>query len=46
MTEKELHRLRRQDLLQLLLSQSNEVARMQSSVNELEERNKDLRESI
>ena len=45
MTEKELHRLRRQDLLQLLLSQSKEVARMQSSVNELEERNKELRET-
>ena len=35
MTEKELHRLKRQDLLQLLLSQSVEVAKQQSEIDRL-----------
>lgn len=37
MTEKELHKLSRQDLLQLLLAQSREVARQKSSIEELKE---------
>ena len=35
MTEKELHRLSRQDLLQLLLAQSKEVARQRAVIEEL-----------
>lgn len=35
MTEKELHKLSRQDLLQLLLAQSKEVVRQKSSIEEL-----------
>lgn len=35
MTEKELHRLRRQDLLQLLLAQSREVNRQQEELESL-----------
>ncbi len=35
MTEKELHKLGRQDLLQLLLVQSREVARQKSAVEEI-----------
>ena len=42
MTEKELHRLRRQDLLQLLLEQSREVQRLQEQVDGLESRGKEL----
>lgn len=34
MTEKELHRLRRQDLLQLLLSQGREALELQAKLNE------------
>jgi len=45
MTEKELHRLRRQDLLQLLLSQSKDVAQFKSRITELEETVSQLRES-
>ena len=36
MTEKELHKLRRQDLLELLLSQSKEVTDLQRKVRDLE----------
>ena len=36
MTEKDLHKLRRQDLLQLLLAQSREVAGQQERIRELE----------
>ena len=35
MTEKELHRLSRQDLLQLLLAQSKEVSRQRAAIEEL-----------
>lgn len=35
MTEKELHKLRRQDLLELLLSQSKEVSANQREIREL-----------
>ena len=35
MTAKELHKLSRQDLLQLLLAQSREVARQKESIDEL-----------
>ena len=35
MTEKELHRLSRQDLLQLLLAQSKEVSRQRTAIEEL-----------
>ena len=45
MTEKELHRLRRQDLLQLLLSQSKEVTQQQARIAELEKAGTELRES-
>ena len=45
MTEKELHRLRRQDLLQLLLSQSRDVAKLNSDLANLEEETERLRES-
>ena len=38
MTEKELRRLRRQDLLQLLLLQSKENAQLQEELKELTER--------
>ena len=37
MTGKELQRLRRQDILQLLLTQSREAARLQEEQKELEE---------
>ncbi len=37
MTEKDLHKLRRQDLLQLLLAQSREVAGQQERIRELED---------
>ena len=42
MTEKELHRLRRQDLLQLLLSQSREVAEQGDRIQELEGHEQEL----
>lgn len=45
MTEKELHRLRRQDLLQLLLSQSKDVARLNADLSEMEDKNGQLKES-
>ena len=45
MTEKELHRLRRQDLLQLLLSQSKEVAQMSEDMEALEAEKNDLIET-
>ena len=35
MTEKELHKLSRQDLLQLLLAQSKEVVRQKASIEDL-----------
>ena len=35
MTEKELHRLSRQDLLQLLLAQSKEVSRQKNTIEEM-----------
>ena len=35
MTEKELHRLSRQDLLQLLLAQSKEVSRQKNVIEEM-----------
>lgn len=35
MKEKELHKLRRQDLLELLLSQSKDVARQQEDIETL-----------
>ena len=44
MTEKELHKLRRQDLLELLLSQSKEAARLQTELERLE-RESEERES-
>ena len=37
MTEKELHKLRRQDLLELLLSQSKEVARQKNLIAALQD---------
>lgn len=45
MTEKELHKLSRQDLLELLLSQSKEVARQQAQIAELEEADSVTQES-
>lgn len=45
MTEKELHRLRRQDLLQLLLAQGKEAAQLQSSLDEAEEQLGELQET-
>jgi len=38
MTEKQLHKLHRQDLLQLLLAQSREVASEQAEINSLRDR--------
>ena len=46
MTEKELHRLRRQDLLQLLLTQSKEVAQLSEEVEGKIAENQALRETI
>ena len=46
MTEKELHKLKRQDLLQLLLSQSVEVRRQQDAIGRLEEESSQLRASL
>ena len=53
MTEKELHKLRRQDLLQMLLSQSREAARQQADLDRLDgmltqtqESNQRLREKL
>ena len=53
MTEKELHKLRRQDLLQLLLSQSREAAHQQADLDRLDgmltqtqESNQRLREKL
>ena len=37
MTEKELHKLRRHDLLQLLLAQGREAAQLQDRIRELTE---------
>ena len=45
MTEKELHKLRRQDLLQLLLLQSREAAQQQAAFEELKDTAAQLRES-
>ncbi len=45
MTEKELHKLRRQDLLQLLLLQSRESAQQQAVIEELKQDAAQLRES-
>ena len=45
MTEKELHKLRRQDLLQLLLLQSRESAQQQAAFEELKQGAAQLRES-
>ena len=35
MTEKELHRLRRHDLLQLLLAQGREAAQLQGQIDDM-----------
>ncbi len=45
MTDKELHKLRRQDLLQLLLMQSKEVSRLQSALEKQESVLAELRET-
>lgn len=42
MTDKELHRLRRQDLLQLLLSQSQEASEQQQTIERLEKQIEEL----
>lgn len=42
MTEKQLHKLHRQDLLQLLLAQSREVAAEQAEINSQKERIEEL----
>ena len=43
MTEKELHKLRRQDLLQLLLLQSKEVQEQQETIDKLRESEEEYR---
>ena len=45
MTGKELHRLRRQDLLQLLLSQSKEVAQLNEDMEARDAENEALNET-
>jgi hypothetical protein len=45
MTEKELHKLRRQDLLQLLLAQGREAAQLQARISELSEELERLQET-
>ena len=46
MTEKELHKLNRQDLLQLLLTQSKEVAQQKSTIEDLRHRLDEKDESL
>lgn len=46
MTDKELRRLRRQDLLQLLVEQSREAARLQTETDEKSEEIAQLNESL
>ena len=46
MTDKELHRLRRQDLLQLLLSQSQEVSQQQQQIENLNKQIENLTSEI
>lgn len=45
MTEKELHKLRRQDLLQLMVTQGKEVIQLQAQLAETEERLAKVQES-
>lgn len=45
MTEKELHKLRRQDLLQLLLAQGREAAQLQARIEEMSEALEQLQET-
>lgn len=45
MTEKQLHKLRRQDLLELLLAQGREAAQLQTKLDEAAARLKDLEET-
>ena len=45
MTERELHKLRREDLLQLLISQSKEVAQLRLDLDRVEEERGQLKES-
>ena len=45
MTEKQLHKLRRQDLLQLLVAQGKEAAQLQARLDEAAEELKDLQDT-
>lgn len=46
MTEKELHKLRRQDLLQMLLAKSKDAAQLQDRITTLEGENAELSDTV